>query len=236
MASAGFVQLEELDERLRGKRLVAYLPLGAGVGAYSAAKLHYIRLLISNVQAGDAPFARILVATGSTLYRMVADGIGAHMTLAAREGADWSLLLTAATAQAANHSTLVIVMPDCRCPEAFVARLPTNTTLIVFRTLDDTTAYMRGIGFYFFPHVRDVGTEDADAVARRCTALGLVRPMPELSPILKELRSAGAGLVIAGIDGQWSLNWWDATEEIPVLRRKAESTAALMHMLADSVA
>ena len=195
--------------------------------------MHYIRLLIGNVQVGDSPFARILVATGSSLYRMLADGIGAHLVLAARESADWSLLLTAATATAANHSTLVIVMPDCRCPEAFVARLPVNTTLIVFRTLDDTTAYMRGIGLYFFPHVRDVGTEDADAVVRRCTSLGIIRPAPDLGPILKELRSAGAGLVISAAAAQ--LHWWDATEEVPVLRRKAEATAALMHMLADSV-
>lgn len=223
--ASGFVQLEELDERLRAKRLVAYLPLGA-----DQARMQYIRLLISNVQAGDAPFARILIATGSSTYRLLADGIGAHLILAARESQDWSLLLTAATAQAAQNSTLIVVMPDCRCPEAFLMRAPVNSTLIVFRQMDDAT-FTRGVNFYFFPHVRDVGTEDADAVARRCTAL--LRPAPDLGPILKELRSAGAGLVVSATDGQ--LYWWDATEEVPPLRRKAETTAALLHMLADSV-
>jgi hypothetical protein len=225
--ASGFVQLEELDERLRAKRLVAYLPLGA-----DQARMQYIRLLISNVQAGDAPFARILIATGSSTYRLLADGIGAHLILAARESQDWSLLLTAATAQAAQNATLIVVMSDCRCPEAFIARLPVNTSLIVFRTLDDAT-FTRGVNFYFFPHVRDVGTEDADAVVRSCAKLGIVRPAPDLGPILKELRSAGAGLVVSVADAQ--LNWWDATEEVPPLRRKAEATAALLHMLADSV-
>lgn len=227
-----FVQLEELDERLRGRRIVAYLP--AAKETFAPAVLNYIRLIVSNVTHGDSPFTRILCATNNPLYRLLADTIGATMTLSVREMTDWSLLLTAATSSS-HASTLVITFPDTKCPDAFIGRLPPHATLIMFRGLDDTTPVRFG-GLVFMPHVREIHTEAAEAVVRRIQGLGLLQPVPDLVPILKELRIAGAGLVITAIPGGISqLHWWDASEDPPALRRKAEVTGALLHFIADTL-
>jgi hypothetical protein len=226
-----FVQLEELDERLRGRRLVAYLP--PTKEAYSASVIKYIHLIVSNISHGNTPFNRILCATNNGLYRLVSDALGATLTLTVREAADWSLLLTAANSNINN--TLVITFPDCKCPDAFVSRLPAGCTLLMLRFLDDAAPVRYG-SLIFFPHVRDINTELSEAVVRRIQALGLLQPLPDLVPILKELRIAGAGLVITVIPGGINqLHWWDAAEELPALRRRPELTAAILHFLADSL-
>lgn len=232
--TSNFVQLEELDERLRGRRMVAYLP--AAKDTYAPAVLNYIRLVVSNVTHGDSPFTRILCATNNPLYKLLSDAIGATMTLQVRDMPDWSLLLTAATGAGTGHSgTLVVTFPDTKCPDAFVARLPPTATLLMFRSIDDITPVRFG-GLVFFPHVREIHTETAEAVVRRIQGLGLLQPVPDLLPILKELRIAGAGLVITAIPGGISqLHWWDASEDPPALRRRPEVTGALLHFIADTV-
>jgi hypothetical protein len=216
MSGGAFVQLEELDERLRGKRLLTYLP--------SAAKeaLHYIRLMVSNVQAGGEPFVRIICITNSSLYRTYADGLGATLIIGPRDNTDWSLVLTAC---AAHPASLIIVFPDCKAPDALLGRLPAATTLIQFRGLEEAFT-SRLFGLYFFPHVTD---SDADLVIKRVTELQ--HQVSDLRSVLRELRMAGAGLVIGS-----ALHWWDAKEEVPVMRRRPEVTAAMLHYLADTLA
>jgi hypothetical protein len=216
MSGGAFVQLEELDERLRGKRILTYLP-SAAKEAY-----HYIRLMVSNVQAGGEPFVRIICITNSSLYRAYADGLGATLIIGPRDNTDWSLVLTAC---AAHPASLIVVFPDCKAPDALLGRLSAATTLIQFRGLEETFT-SRLFGLYFFPHVTD---NDADLVIKRVTELQ--QSVPDLRSVLKELRMAGAGLVIGS-----ALHWWDAKEEVPVMRRRPEVTAALLHYLADTLA
>lgn len=216
--SGAFVQLEELDERLRGKRILTYLPSAANQS------LSYIRLMVSNVQAGGEPFVRIICVTNSSLYRAYSDGLGATLIVGPRDNTDWSLILTACTA---HPSTLIVVFPDCKAPDALLGRLPAASTLIQFRSLEESWT-SRLYGFYFFPHVADMAGSDADLVIKRVTELQ--HSVPDLRSVLKELRLAGAGLVLAS-----GLHWWDAREEVPGLRRRPEITAALLHFLADTV-
>jgi hypothetical protein len=213
-----FVQLEELDERLRGKRILTYLP--------AVAPFNYTRLMVSNVQAGGEPFVRIICITNSSLHRTYADGLGATLILGPRDNTDWSLVLTAC---AAHPSSLIVVFPDCKAPDALLGRLPAATTLIQFRSLEEAWT-SRLYGLYFFPHVADMAGGDADLVIKRVTELQ--NSVPDLRSVLKELRIAGAGLVISGS----GLHWWDAKEDVPTLRRRPEVTAALLHYLADTVA
>lgn len=218
--SGSFVQLEELDERLRGKRILTYLP---GV---AKDVLHYIRLMVSNVQAGSEPFARIICITNSSLYRTYADGLGATLIIGPRDNTDWSLVLTAC---AAHPACLIVVFPDCKAPDALLGRLPAATTLIQFRSLEEQFT-SRLYGLYFFPHVVDMAGNDADLVIKRVTELQ--HSGPDLRSVLKELRMAGAGLVLS----TGGLHWWDAKEDVPTLRRRPEVTAALLHYLADTLA
>jgi hypothetical protein len=215
--SGSFLQLEELDERLRGKRILTYLP-ATGI-------IHYIRLMVSNVQAGGEPFARIICITNSSLHRAYADGLGATLIVGPRDNTDWSLVLTACTA---HPNTLIVIFPDCKAPDALLGRLPSASTLIQFRSLEEAWS-SRLYGFYFFPHVVDMAGSDADLVIKRVTELQ--HSVPDLRSVLKELRMAGAGLVLSGN----SLHWWDAKEEVPALRRRPEVTASLLHFLADTV-
>jgi hypothetical protein len=219
--SGAFVQLEEVDERLRGKRILTYLP-----GSETPKVLNYIRLMVSNVQAGGEPFMRIICVTNSSVYRAYADGLGATLIVGPRDNTDWSLILTACTA---HPSTLIVVFPDCKAPDALLGRLPAASTLIQFRGLEEAWT-SRLYGFYFFPHVADMAGSDADLVIKRVTELQ--HSVPDLRSVLKELRMAGAGLALAGN----TLHWWDAKEEVPGLRRRPEVTAALLHFLADTVA
>lgn len=219
--SGGFVQLEELDERLRGRRILSYLP-----GATSKDTFHYIRLMVSNIQASGEPIARLICVTGSTVSRAQADSLGATMIIGPKDNTDWSLILTCV---AAHPTALVIVFPDCKAPDAFVARLPASATLIQFRPLEES-GYSRGHGFYFYPHVADMASADADLIVKRVTESGV--HTPDLRTVLKELRMTGAGLVLNAAGG---LHWWDAREEMPSLRRRPEVNAALLHFLADTV-
>jgi hypothetical protein len=221
MSSAGFVQLEELDERLRGKRIHTYLPHAAKDA------FRYIRLMVSNVQSGGEPFPRLICVTGTSLSRAQADGLAATMIISPRDNTDWSLILTAV---AAHLSALVVVFPDCKAPDAFVARLPPTATLIQFRPLEEPWT-SRGYGLYFFPHVADMAAAEADLIVKRITEIGSTQ-LPDLRSVLKELRMAGAGLVISGAG---ALHWWDAREEMPALRRRPDVNAALLHFLADTV-
>jgi len=219
MSSSGFVQLEELDERLRGKRLLTYLPT-------SKDAFHYLRLMVSNIQSGGEPFPRLICVTGSAIGRAQADGLGATMIIGTRDNTDWSLILTAV---AAHPSTLIVVFQDCKAPDAFVARLPALATLIQFRPLEEPWS-SRGYGLYFYPHVADMASADADLIVKRVMESGV--HTPDLRSVLKELRMAGAGLVVSAAG---ALHWWDAREEMPVLRRRPEVNAALLHFLADTV-
>lgn len=220
MSSGGaFVQLEELDERLRGKRILTYLP---GIAKES---LNYIRLMVSNVQAGGEPFVRIIAITNSSLHRTYADGIGATLIVGPKDNTDWSLVLTAC---AAHPASLIVVFPDCKAPDALLGRLPAATTLIQFRGLEEAFT-SRLFGLYFFPHVADMAGSDTDLVIKRVTELQ--HQVPDLRSVLKELRIAGAGLVLSS----GGLHWWDAREEVPALRRRPDVTAALLHFLADTV-
>ncbi len=219
MSGGAFVQLEELDERLRGRRILSYL---GGRDAF-----HYIRLMVSNVQAGGEPFPRLICVTGAAVSRAQADGLGATMIIGTRDNTDWSLILTAV---AAHPATLVVVFPDCKAPDAFVARLPASATLIQFRPLEESLV-TRGYGLYFFPHVADMAAAEVDQIVRRITELGPSQ-VPDLRSVLKELRMAGAGLVISQTG---ALHWWDAREEMPVLRRRPDVNAALLHFLADTM-
>lgn len=221
MSSGAFVQLEELDERLRGRRILTYLPNDAK-DAY-----HYIRIMVSNVQASDSPFTRLICITGTSLGRVHADSLGSTMIIAPRDNTDWSLILTAV---AAHPTALIVVFPDCKVPDVFIARLPASTTFIQFRPLEEQLTG-RNYGLYFFPHVADMAATEVDLIVRRITEMNSVQ-LPDLRSVLKELRMAGAGLVV---NSGGALHWWDAREEMPPFRRRPDVNAALLHFLADTV-
>lgn len=234
--SGSFVQLEELDERLRGKRILTYLPIlgeGKSLETSGISALHYIRLMVSNVQTGGEPFVRIICITNSSIYRTYADGLGATLIVGPRDNSDWSLVLTAC---AAHPSTLIVVFPDCKAPDALLSRLPSATTIIQFRSLEEAFT-SRLYGLYFFPHISDMAGSDANLVMQRVNELHA--QVSDLRSVLKELRMAGAGLVLSGKTGDTNfstIRWWDAKEEVPLPRRRPEVTAALLHYLADTVA
>ena len=150
------------------------------------------------------------------------------MIIAPKDNTDWSLILTGV---AAHPASLVAIFPDCKAPDAFVARLPAAATLIQFRPLEEQWT-SRGYGLYFFPHVADMASADVDLIVRRITEMGAVQ-MPDLRSVLKELRMAGAGLAVSSTG---ALHWWDAREDMPALRRRPDVNAALLHFLADTVA
>lgn len=227
MSSGQFVQLEEFDESLRSRRICAYLPLDK-----SGSSIHqHIRLVITNVQIGGEPFARLIAVTSDPVYRLLADSLGATMITGARDNSDLSLILTAAN-QASAH-TLVVIFPDVgRIPDAFYARLPAATTLIVYRPADDVST-ITGCNIHLMPYVKEIGSSEYNIVTRRVAALGITQY--DLSAILKELRVAQAGLIIhvPGNARYPELYWWNTAEDIPPIRRKADIVSGLLKFIAD---
>ncbi len=224
-----FVQLEEFDESLRGRRICTYLPSGGTTGL-----INYIRLVISNVQMGGEPFTRIIAVTSDPLYRILADCIGATVIVGAKDNSDLSLVLTAASQVAA--STLVIFFPDIvRCPEAFFARLPASCTFLIIRANDDTTV-IGGCNTYMMPYVKELNSAEHSLVTRRLGSLGLSTGT-DINAILKELRVAQAGLLVWLKGGYQSpeLFWWNTAEEVPSIRRKSDVIANILRFIADIV-
>ncbi len=221
------VQLEEYDESLRGHKICAYLPYLAD----SQAMTNYVRLVMSNIQVGGEPFNRIICVSADPVNRMLADSLGASMIISAKEGPDWSLLLTAATQTGAG--TFIVAFSDVRVPDVFLQRLPAGVTLLMFRLLEDAQVIPRHCNTYMFPLVKDLNTAEHDYVLRKTSSLAL---REDLTPILKELRVARAGLLITlGGPARHDIYWWNTAEVVPGGRRKPEVAAAILHFIADSL-
>ena len=222
-----FVQLEEFDESLRGRKICTYLPSSAASGL-----INYIRLVISNVQIGGEPFTRIIAVTTDPLYRLLADCIGATVIIGAKDNGDLSLILTAANQVPA--STLVIFFPDiARCPEAFFARLPASCTFLIIRPADDA-GVIAGCNTYMMPYVKEIGSTEHSLVTRRLASIGSTGT--DINAILKELRVAQAGLLVWLKGYQASeLFWWNTAEEVPSIRRKPEVIANILRFIADII-
>ena len=223
-----FVQLEEFDESLRGRRICTYLP-----SATAAGLINYIRLVISNVQIGGEPFTRIIAVTADPLYRLLADCIGATVILGVKDNADLSLVLTAANQ--VPSSTLVIFFPDIvRCPDAFFARLPASCTFLSIRPADDA-GIITGCNTYMMPYVKELGSTEHSLVTRRLAAIGSTGT--DINAILKELRVAQAGLLVWLKGGYQTpeLFWWNTAEEVPSIRRKPDVIANILRFIADIV-
>jgi hypothetical protein len=224
MSGGQFVQLEEFDESLRGRRICAYMP-----SAESAQ--HYIRLVISNAQVGGEPFTRLIAVTSDPVMRLLADSIGATTITGARDNSDLSLILTAAN-QASAH-TLIVIFPDIgRLPDAFFNRLPAGATLIIFRNADDITT-ISSCNIHMMPYIKEVTVPDYNSVMRRVAALGITQY--DLPAILKELRVAQAGLIIYTPGGirYPELYWWNTGEEVPPIKRKKEVIVGLLKFITE---
>jgi hypothetical protein len=221
------VQLEEYDESLRGHKICAYLPYLADARTMT----NFVRLVMSNIQVGGEPFTRIACVSADPVNRMLADSLGANMIMSAKEGPDWSLLLTAATQTGAG--TFIVVFSDIRVPDVFLQRLPAGVTLLMFRLLEDAQPIPRHCNTYMFPLVKELNTAEHDYVLKKTSGLAL---RDDLTPILKELRVAHAGLLITlGGPARHDIYWWNTAEVVPGLRRKPEIAAAILHFIADSL-
>ncbi len=224
-----FVQLEEFDEPLRGRKICAYLPVSTTIDTIT----HYIRLIVSNAQVGGGePFSRIICVTSDHVYRLLADIIGATMIIGAKDNTDLSLILTAASQH--PTSTLIVFFPDVfRIPDAFYQRLSQPVTVINIRPADDVTTHpQHGCNVYMMPYVKELGSTEHSYVQKRIAGLGLTQH--DLTAILKELRTAHAGLMIVrGTHNE--LYWWNTAEEVPHIRRRPEVIANLLKFIADCV-
>ena len=228
-----FIQLEEFDEPLRGRRICAYMP-----HAVTGANLiTHIRLIISNVQATSGePFSKVICLTNDAIYRLLADSIGATMIIGPKDNNDLSITLTAVNQAPAN--TLLIVFPDIlKCPDQFYQRLPSTATLIVLRPADDTTV-IGSCNIFMMPYVREIESGEHHNVSRRIHSLGVTHY--DLTSILKELRMAKAGLLVTMHADSYGtrrheLYWWNTAEELPVIRRKPEVISELLHFIAHLV-
>ena len=221
------VQLEEYDESLRGHKICAYLPYLADARTITK----YVRLVMSNIQVGGEPFVRIACVSADPVNRMLADSLGANMIMTAKEGPDWSLLLTAATQT--GSGTFIVAFSDIRVPDVFLQRLPAGVTLLMFRLLEDAQPIPRHCNTYMFPLVKELNTAEHDYVLKKTSGLAL---RDDLTPILKELRVAHAGLLITlGSPARYDIYWWNTAEVVPGFRRKPEVAAAILHFIADSL-
>ena len=222
--SSQFVQLEEFDESLRSRKISAYLPVSTTIDTIT----HYIRLIVSNAQVGGGePFSRMICVTSDHVYRLVADSIGATMIIGAKDNTDLSLILTAA----AQHpgATLIVFFPDVfRIPDAFYQRISAAVTVINIRPADDVTT-INGCNVHMMPYVKELGSTEHSYVQKRVAALGLTHY--DLNAILKELRTAHAGLMIV----RGELYWWNTAEEVPHIRRRPETIAGLLKFIADCI-
>ena len=226
-----FIQLEEFDESLRGRRICAYLPTNG------TNPRDYIRLIISNVQAsGGEPLTKCICVTGDTIYRMLADSIGASMIISPKDNNDLSIILTA-TNQAPSH-TLVIIFPDAiKYPDQFYQRMPANSTLLVIKACDDTSI-LGSCNVYMMPHVREIESTEHHSIIRRLHALGITQY--DLNAVIKELRMAHAGLLVtvhssATMARRTELYWWNTSEEIPHIRRRPEIIGEILRFLAEGM-
>jgi hypothetical protein len=228
-----FIQLEEFDESLRGRRICAWVPHGiTGTGL-----INHIRLIISNIQAnGDEPFNKIICLTNDATFRLLADSLGATMIIGPKDNNDLSITLTAIN-QAPSH-TLLIVFPDVsKCPDQFYQRIPSSATLAVLRPADDTTV-IGSCNIFMMPYVREIESGEHHNVNRRIHALGITHY--DLTAVLKELRMAKAGLLVsmhsdAYVSRRHELYWWNTAEELPIIRRKPEVISDLLHFIAHLV-
>lgn len=219
------VQLEEYDDSLRGHKICAYLPYLAD----SRTMTNYVRLVMSNIQVGGEPFGRIICVSADPVNRMLADSLGATMIISAKEGPDWSLLLTAATQTGAG--TFIVVFSDIRAPDVFLQRLPAGVTLLMFRLLEDAQPTPKNCTTYMFPLVKELNTAEHDYVLKKTGGLA-----SDLTPILKELRVAHAGLLITQAGpARHDIYWWNTAEVVPGSRRKPDVAAAILHFIADSL-
>ena len=232
-SSSQFIQLEEFDEPLRGRRICAWMP-NALTGT---SLINHIRLIVSNVQASSGePFSKVICLTNDATYRLFADSIGATMIIGPKDNNDLSITLTAVSQAPTN--TLLLVFPDvAKCPDQFYQRLPIAATLIVLRPADDTT-FIGTCNIFMMPYVREIESGEHHNVSRRIHALGITHY--DLTAILKELRMAKAGLLVSMHTDSYGskrheLYWWNTAEELPVIRRKPEVISELLHFIAHLV-
>lgn len=224
-----FIQLEEFDDALKGRRICAYLP--------SDNSIDHIRRIISNVQANSSPpFNKLICITGDPTYRLLADFIGATMIIGPKDNHDLSIALTAINQ--APATILLIVFPDVtKCPEQFYQRLPTACTVIVLKPADDTTVIGQ-CNIFMMPYVREIESAEHHAIMRRMQTLGITHY--DLTAVIKELRMAHAGLLVSthmdayGAKRQ-ELYWWNTAEELPPIRRRPEVIADLLRFIANSI-
>ncbi len=232
-STSQFIQLEEFDEQLRGRRICAWMP-HAVIGNNL---INHIRLIVSNVQASSGePFSKIICLTNDATYRLLSDSIGATMIIGPKDNNDLSITLTAISQTPAN--TLLIVFPDVvKCPEQFYQRIPPSATLIVLRPSDDTTV-IGSCNIFMMPYVREIESGEHHNVSRRIHSLGVTHY--DLTAVLKELRMAKAGLLVSMHSDSYGsrrheLYWWNTAEELPVIRRKPEIISDLLHFIAQLV-
>jgi hypothetical protein len=223
-----FIQLEEFDEVLRGRKICAYLTNN------KSGEHEYIRRIISNVQANSRePFTKIICLTSDPVYRLLADSIGATMIIGPKDNQDLSIALTACSQTPAN--TLLIVFSDVnRCPDQFYQRLPSGSTLIVIRPADDT-GVISACNIFMMPYVREIESAEHHAIMRRINGMGITQY--DLTAVLKELRMAHAGLLVSIQTDAYGgrrqeMYWWNTAEELPVIRRKPEVIRDLLHFIA----
>ena len=224
-----FIQLEEFDEALKGRRICAYLP--------STNPVDHIRRIISNVQAGGGePFNKIICLTNDPTYRLLADSISATMIIGPKDNHDLSIILTAI-----NHSpstNLLIIFPDVsKCPDQFYQRLPTGCTIVVLKGADDTNI-IGSCNIFMMPYVREMESSEHHAIMRRMQTLGITNY--DLTAVLKELRMAHAGLLVSMHTDAYGgkrqeLYWWNTAEELPLIRRRPDIIADLLRFIANTI-
>ena len=204
------VQLEAFESSLKGKNICWFMNPNQGV--------HYPPGLQEQIFTESPPFQRrILVTTqaSSEAWKLVDRW---DIIYCIQSPQDWSLLLTLILYQQAPEHTLVVFSPSAKPPTTFFQKIPkAKHGLFVCLEYLQNTQFQITFDAVFFPgsqYIDDSSIDTMQNIIKQLLPPEVTRELT-LRESIRDLRSAGAGLVISSIESVrriYTLYWYYASE------------------------
>jgi hypothetical protein len=198
------LQLDAFESSIKGRKIQWFLAPDSTIGYPPGFQEQII----------ESPIQRrilVLSHTSSEAWKLVDRW---DLVLVPQTGIDWSLLITILQ----NFPpTLVVCAPEVQAPAAFYQKC-NGTTLICLRYLVSITPLVR-FDATFFPPAQSCEEEPTNALLQSLLTQETLRKLV-LKDVLRDLKSAGATLVVSTIEESIpSLYWYYTSESAPSSRR-----------------